>query len=192
MNKIFTLYFLLLLICLKGLGQTITLLDATGNGGFESSTSFSGNGWSTAQPGNTRQWQIGNAAGVQAGSRAAYVGSSTTSNGTNAVSVQHFYRDIAIPAEAGNVQLSFYYKQPTVDNGNDFFYVYSTSTANTPVSGTVPSTGYTQEFTNTATAYNNYQLVGPINLSSWAGTTVEISIYFQKWQYHQLCKSFGR
>src|SRR5690606_2241069 len=126
-------------------------LSPTGNGGFETGTTFSSNGWIEIQPNISQKWFVGTAAGVQGGSRAAYVGSSTAHSGSTTTSVFHFYRDIAIPVGATNVNLSFYYRHPihdTTGGSSDTFYVFTTTTAHTPVSGTVPSTGYTQRFSN--------------------------------------------
>ncbi|MBL7981155.1 MAG: T9SS type A sorting domain-containing protein [Flavobacteriales bacterium] len=163
------------------LNAQIQLITAS-NGGFEGATAtFAGNGWSTAQPGITRQWQVGTAAGsVAPGTRAAYVGSTTNYNGNATLfgTTMHFYRDVVIPAGATNVQLRFSLRMPTVDNTYDYLRVYTTSTTNTPVSGTVPGAGYVQRFVNTATAYANFTTIGPINLTGVAGTTVRLVFTF--------------
>ena len=168
-------------LCWTPLHAQIQLITAS-NGGFESTTaSFAANGWSTAQPGVARQWQVGTAAGsVTPGTRAAYVGSTTAYNGnaTFLGATMHFYRDVAIPAGATNVQLRFSLRMPTVDNTYDYLRVYTTTPANTPVSGTVPGAGYVQRFVNTATAYANFTTIGPINLTGVAGTTVRLVFTF--------------
>lgn len=178
--KCFLTGFTLLLITGISNAQTITLLSPTGDGGFETGTTFAANGWTEVQAaGDARKWQVGTAAGVQAGSRAAYVGSATANNGIASAKVDHFYRDLVLPAAATNVQLSFYIKQATIDNGWDYFYVFTTTTANTPVTGTIPSTGYTQRFVNTATAYPSYTAIPSIDLSALAGTTVRLVFTFK-------------
>ncbi len=161
--------------------QTVTLLSPTGAGGFESGTTFAANGWTEVQPaGDSRKWFVGTAAGSQGGTRSAYVGSASNNNGLGTNSrVDHFYRDIVVPAGAVNVQLSFYLKQVTVDNTFDYLYVFTTTTANTPVAGTVPGSGYVQRFMNTANAYPTFTAMPSIDLSSLAGTTVRLVFTFK-------------
>ncbi len=152
----------------------IQLIPAA-DGGFENATSsFAANGWTDVQPGNTRQWQVGTAAGSNSGTKAAYAGSPSNDNGSNNNSVQHFYRDVTIPSGVSNVQFSFYLKYPNRDNGNDFLYVNRTTTANTPVSGTVPGAGYTLLYSNTNTRYNSFTLINGMDLTALAGTTVRL------------------
>ena len=182
-NKKSLVKFFVLIICVLSFekmdAQTVTLLSPTGAGGFESGTTFSANGWTEIQPaGDNRKWQVGTAAGSQGGTRAAYVGSSSNNNGINAAKVDHFYRDLVVPANAVNVQLNFYIKQTTTDDTYDYLYVFTTSTSNTPVAGTVPGGGYTQRFVNTSTSYSAFTAVPTINLSSVAGTTVRLVFTF--------------
>jgi hypothetical protein len=156
-----------------------TVLSPTGNGGFENATStFAANGWSEAQPGTNREWQVGTAGGAQGGTKAAYLGSPLAYNGTSQAITTHFYRDIVIPAFVQNVSLTYYYRMPNTDATFDFFYVFTTTTANTPVSGVVPGSGYTQRYTNTSTTFANFTLMAPIDLSAFAGTTVRLVFTF--------------
>lgn len=161
-----------------GFGQT-QLISAS-NGGFENATStFSANGWTEVQPANARRWYVGTAAGsVTGGTKAAFVGASNNYNGSNTASVQHFYRDVVIPANAVNVSFSFYLRRPTVDPG-DNFYVYRTTTSNTPVAGTVPGAGYTNLYNNQTTTYASFTQMASTNLSALAGTTVRLVFTFQ-------------
>src|SRR6187399_1423104 len=88
------------LLCFQS-GQAQVLISPTGDGGFENATStFAANNWLTALPAVTRQWQVGTIGGSFGGTKAAYVGSPTNYNGSNATQVGHFYRDVAIPAGA--------------------------------------------------------------------------------------------
>ena len=114
------------LLGIYSFAQTVTLINPTGDGGFENGTSFSANGWSEAQPGNNRQWLVGTDAGVQNGNNSAYVGNTNNGNynGTNSNSVQHFYRDVNIPLDAASIVLSFYLKMPTVDYSIGTPYLY--------------------------------------------------------------------
>ncbi len=168
----------LFFLCFQTNAQTELIPDTDRR--FENATStFAANSWSTAQPGSARQWQVGTGAGsVTGGTKAAYVGSTTNYNGSNNVSVQHFYRDVAIPSGATNVLFSFYLRRPTVDPG-DNFYVYRTTTANTPVSGTVPGAGYTAIYSDNTTTYPAFTLMSSVNLTALAGTTVRLVFTFQ-------------
>ena len=160
--------------------QTFTPLSPTGDGGFENGQDFTTNGWTPVQPDINRRWYARDTPTPYNGSsRAAYVGAANNYNGSNTAGVFHFYRDITIPVGATNVNLNFYYKQPTRDNGNDVFTVYTTTTANTPVSGTVPGTGYVTRYTNTANTYSNWTAVPTIDLSSLAGTTIRLVFTFR-------------
>ncbi|MDI1315665.1 immunoglobulin domain-containing protein, partial [Flavobacterium sp.] len=167
-------------ICFSGnnLKAQTVLLSGTGDGGFETGTTFTANSWTYVGSG-TRTWQVGTAGGAQGVTRAAYAGAAANANGINANVVHHFYRDIAIPAGATNVFLNYFYKQIAVDNTYDFFYVSTTTTANTPSSGTVPGAGYNIRFTNTATVYSAFTAMPQINLTSLAGTTVRIVFSFK-------------
>lgn len=170
----------LVVCCLSvvAFGQTVTVLDPTGNGGFEAGTStFAANGWSTAQSGVARVWQVGTAAGASSGTKAAYIGTASL-YGSNAASsgIHHFYRDITIPAGATNVLLSFALRYTSVDNTYDYFYVYTTGTSGTPVAGSMPVG--TQRFVNTATTYNAFTDMATINLTALAGTTFRLVFSF--------------
>jgi len=175
----FSAFVLLAFFMQSSIQAQIQLIPAS-DGGFEASTSsFAANGWTDVQPGNVRQWRVGTPPGsVTGGTKAAYIGNSGSFNGTNSVSVQHFYRDVALPATANNVRLRFYLRRPTVDPGDNLF-VYVTTTSNTPVSGTVPGAGYTTVFSNNTSTYSNFTLMSAINLDSWAGSTVRVVFTFQ-------------
>jgi hypothetical protein len=160
-----------------GTNAQIQLINNTDRAFENATSSFAANNWSTAQPGNTRQWQVGTAAGGS--TKAAYVGSGSNYNGANNSSVQHFYRDVAIPTGATSVTFRFDLRMPTTDNGDDYIRVYRTTTSNTPVSGTVPGTGYTQIFNNTATAYASFTTMSSVDLTSLAGTTVRLVFTFR-------------
>ena len=155
------------------------LISPTGDGGFETGNTFAANNWSTAQTANGNKWQVGTAAGAQSPTRAAYIGSALNNGGISGSKVVHFFRDVAIPAGATNVLLSFYVKQTVVDNTYDYLRVFTTTPANTPQSGTMPGTGYTKIYENTATQYNNFTAITPINLTALAGTTVRLVFTFK-------------
>ena len=156
--------------------ENATLLDGTTTGGFENATStFAANGWTQAGT-SAPTWFVGTAGGAQNGTKAAFYGSSASTYGTGSstTTVNHFYRDVAIPSGATNVLLNYYYKMPTVDADFDYFYVHTGSSAlSAPVVGSLPS-GYTQQFVNTATSYSGFTSMPAINLTSFAGSTVRI------------------
>ena len=165
---------LLSLSCFTFQASAQTQLITASDGGFENATStFAANGWSEAQPGNSRQWWVGTAAGAASGTKSAYMGQNSNNNGSNVASVQHFYRDIAIPSTATTVRLQFYLKRTTA-SASDRFRVFITSTSNTPVSGTFPTTGYTAVYSDNTTTYASFTQMTAINLDSYAGTTIRL------------------
>jgi hypothetical protein len=168
------------ILSLASFGQ-VTALDPLVEGGFESATNtLSANGWTEVQGAVARIWRSGTAAGAAAGSKSAYIGT-TSAFGSNSASggVHHFYRDITIPGGATNVLLNFALRYTPIDNTYDYFYVFTTSTSNTPVAGTVPGAGYTQRFVNTATAYTSFTNMATINLTALAGTTFRLVFSFR-------------
>ena len=166
----------LLLLWTPTLHAQTVLLDPTTDGGFENSTStFAANGWTEVQDNDNRRFRVGTPAGsVSPGTKAAYEGTASNYNGSNASGTDHFYRDVAVPSGATNVQLSFYLSMPTIDNGYDYIRVFTTTTSNTPVTDVVPGSGYTKVFENTATTYSGFTQMSTIDLSSWAGSTVRL------------------
>ena len=151
--------------------STPALINPTTVGGFESGATFPLNGW-TVVNGSFNNWFVGTSAGVQAGTNAAFIG--TLNVATTDASVNHFYRDIAIPAGSTNISLKFYLKMAIIDNTFDFLNVYTTTTANTPVAGTLPTTGYTTVLSYTTPALANYTLQTFTLPNSLAGTTVRL------------------
>ncbi|MHC1774635.1 MAG: GEVED domain-containing protein [Lentimicrobium sp.] len=151
--------------------NTYTYIDQTANGGFETGSTFASNNW-TVLNGPYNNWFVGTTAGVQGGTNAAYAG--TDFIGTANSSVNHFYRDIAIPAGVTNINLNFYLKMPVIDNGYDYLNVYTTTTDYTPVVGTLPGAGYTTVLSYTTPALANYTLKSFTLPNSLAGTTVRL------------------
>ncbi|NNT72878.1 hypothetical protein HKT18_11680 [Flavobacterium sp. IMCC34852] len=149
----------------------VSLINPAVEGGFESGATFPLNGW-TVVNGTNNNWFVGSAAGTQSGTNAAYVG--TNNIATANASVNHFYRDIAIPAGMTDISLSFFLKMAIVDSTFDYLYVYTTTTSRTPVAGTTPTTGYTQVYSNTTTAYANYTQQSVTLPNSLSGTTVRL------------------
>lgn len=130
---LYALYFLLLLS--NVLGAQTTLLNPAGDGGFESGVTFLTNGWQTAQtaPATNSKWAVGTAV-VNSGTRGVYVSSDngvTNTYATGNSRVQHFYRDITIPAGEPVVTVSFNWKG--VGESADYLRVSVVTTATTPV-----------------------------------------------------------
>jgi len=164
----------MLLFALNNASAQVELISPN-DGSFENiNTTFIDNGWTTVQGTDNRIWRVGTPAGAHTGTNAAYTGTATNYNGINLARVNHFYRDIAIPAGVTNVQLQFYYRQPNIDDGYDSCYVSTTDPANTPLQNVVPDANYNILFTNTSNAYPGFTLIGPFDLTALAGTTVRI------------------
>ena len=106
-----TIVMLFLSIC--GSAQT-TIVAASGDGGFESGSTFAANGWTTVNS-STDAWALGNitSPGVDVGARSAFVSSTagTTWAYSQFSTVQHLYRDFT-PTTAGETLalLSFKWK----------------------------------------------------------------------------------
>lgn len=138
---------------------------------FDSGNTFPLNGW-TVLNGTTNNWFVGTAAGSQSGANAAYVG--TNNVATLNANVNFFYRDVVIPAGLSDISLKFYLKMVIIDNTFDYIKVYTTTTANTPVVGTLPSTGYSEVFSYTTPALANFTLQTVSLPNALAGTTVRL------------------
>lgn len=153
------------------------LVNPAVEGGFESGTTFALNGWVGVTTG-TRTFRIGTVTTPYAGTNSVYVGNTTSNNGINSSTTHHFYRDVAIPANASNISLRFYLSLPSIDvSGStvyDYLNVYTTTTSNTPVVGTVPSTNYTLLSQFGGTVISGYTLQTLPISSSLSGTTVRI------------------
>jgi subtilisin-like proprotein convertase family protein len=150
-------------------------LLAPSDGGFEnSSTTFQDNGWTVVQGTDNRLWRVGTIGGSNSGVNAAYTGTLASYNGLNLERVNHFYRDVAIPAGATNVQLSFAYRQPTIDNTYDYFYASVTDVATFPAQDVAPGAAFNILFSNTGVAYAGFTQIGPFDLTSLAGTTIRL------------------
>lgn len=148
------------------------LIDPSGDGGFENGSTLAANGW-TVVDASAVTWFVGAAAGTQGGTNAAFVGSNaTTYSGSTSAVYKHFYRDIAIPAGATQVYLNYYLKMPIIDNTYDYLYIYTSTTAQTPVSGSIPIGN--QQVAYTTPALAGFSARPQIDLTSLAGTTVRL------------------
>lgn len=166
------------------LGQT-TLISPTGDGGFETGSTFAANSWTVVNH-TTNTWQVGTAATAYAGARGAYVsndGGTTWAYTTTVSQTSHFYRDIAVPAGESVINLSFYWK----GNGEsswDRLLVYTAPTSVTPVAGTPASnsttlTGATLVYTQASNAQSSYTQANVTLAGSLAGTTFRLIFTWQ-------------
>lgn len=181
MKIIIVIFLMLLPFCT--FAQT-ELLSPTGDGGFETGTSFAANGWTVVNAASNI-WEVGTAATQYAGSRGVYVanpaGTYAYTTGTSRTS--HFYRDIAIPSGATSVTLSFYWKGKG-ESGWDRMLVYTAPTtvtpvANTPASSSTTITGATLRWTQPAYAQTTYTQATITGLDALAGTTVRFIFTWQ-------------
>lgn len=170
----------LLLFCFSAFSQ-ITLISPAGDGGFETGTTFTANGWTAVNPGgNNRIWYVGTGQAGYTGTRAAFIGNSATSVGmATANRTVHFYRSITIPSGAENITLSFKYKQAVADFvAGDYYDYIAVYTGNAvPTNGALP-TGTLQfgPFPNAnLTTFTTQTVVLPNNL---AGTTTNLIFTF--------------
>lgn len=165
--------------------NTIVALDPKKEGGFENCCTAADNGWTTVNH-STNQWQIGSVSNPSSGNRAAYIsnngGTSYTYTLTTA-QTSHFYRDIIIPPDATNLNLSFKWKAMG-QSGFDRILVYTAPTSVTPVAGTPASSSTTLSgatlvsSTNLHSSYN-YQTESISLPNGLAGTEVRIIFTWQ-------------
>src|SRR5690606_26895975 len=145
--------FLINLLTVKPATAQTTLFSTN----FENATStFGANGWTVVNQW-TNKWIVGTAIPYQ-GTKGAFISNNdgwsnayTNSTWQNA----HFYRDVAVPAGATDINLSFVYKG-VGEVGWDRLLVYTAPTSVTPTTGyplkwesNIP--GATLVFTQTAT-----------------------------------------
>src|SRR4051812_35517348 len=108
-------YLLLLLCCTSIVGFSQVAISPTGDGGFETGSTFAANGWTVVNS-STDNWQLSAVSGPYAGSRAAFIsndgGVSNTyyNNLTGNFTTSHIYKDVAIPVGATGLTLSWYMK----------------------------------------------------------------------------------
>jgi hypothetical protein len=142
-----------------------TLIDPTGDGGFETGNTFALNGWTAVNTGTTNgsQWFItsstitnGSYSFVPTTSRAAYIsnnaGTNWRYNTSAAAASSHIYKDITFPATQTNINLSFRYNVNGNDTDWDVMYVYLCPQTLTPVANSPSSNTTTVSWTGTGTA----------------------------------------
>ncbi|MBK6484237.1 MAG: T9SS type A sorting domain-containing protein [Chitinophagaceae bacterium] len=123
-------------------GQSTTLINANGNGGFEMGTDFAANGWVEANGTQINRWYVGTGATGYTGARCAWVSKNGTGYTYNIylASVTHFYRDVTFPAGEDLATLTFSWKGEGESNV-DFMKVYLVPVTTTPAAGVELLTG---------------------------------------------------
>lgn len=145
-------------------GQT-TLISPTGDGGFESGTTFAANGWTTVNA-TTNIWVCGSSssgsplANWWSGSRGAFISNNSGTNWayTNSTAQRsHIYRDISFPAGETTITLTFDWRGNGNDGDWDNLQVYIMNTTITPTTsgptGTNTTTTGWSGYTNGTTGY---------------------------------------
>jgi len=148
-----------------------TNLISAADGGFESGTSFSINGWSVinSSPVQTNQWFCaGTGPSGFIGTRCAFVGTAATNNNYNNVaSVSHLFRTITFPPGETEITLTFRWKCRGRSN-EDYMALYFTPSTFTPSAGVIINSG------QIGTEYRNQTTWGVETVTlpcSFAGTT---------------------
>lgn len=165
-----SLFLILFVLCigLKSNAQT-TLISPAGDGGFETGSTFTANGWTSVNAA-TDGWNVGNvpisATGVNCGYVSATGGAAWTYSQLSTVT--HIYRDVTIPVGENKLTLSFKWKAggegaTTLDWDNMKIFLAPAGTLVT----TLPVTGATQLSGPSATS-GMYKL----NSTAWNSETV--------------------
>lgn len=120
----------------------VTLISATGDGGFESSAlqgataAFSANGWTLSNGSQTNKWFIGTT-GASGSGYGAYISNNNGASNAytnNAASAVWFYRDFTVPPYITSCDLNFSLRT-TGENTYDVLAVFNYPTSTTPAAG---------------------------------------------------------
>jgi len=124
-----------LLVNFSTFAQT-TIINPTGDGGFENGGSFLANGWLVTNDANAalNNWYVGATPVAFGGSNAGYI--SNTSGATwaysnSTTSTTHFYRDVTVPAGEPVISLNFQWKG-SGESGWDRLLIYTAPTTLNP------------------------------------------------------------
>jgi len=169
-----------LLLTFSLIAQT-TLISPSGDGGFETGSTFAANGWTVVNGSATstqNQWYLGTNAipGIGSGNVAYITNNTTTAANTysnsGAMYVVHFYRDITFPAGETKIALSFLWKGVGETGAYDGLQISLAPTSVTPAaSSSAPTGAVTSAIVSGATYVGN-----PLywNQSTAATTTIYI------------------
>ncbi len=178
----------LLLACsisLAGNAQ-IFAVNPTVEGGFESGSTFTTNGWTAVNPATyANQWALTNNAPAFAGGAGAHVSNDTATfaYSTSAARTCHLFRNVTIPVGASSINLGFQWKG-FGQSGSDRLLVYLAPTsvlpiANMPVSPSTTMTGATLIWTQPTYAENSYIPATVALPTGVAGSTVRLIFTWQ-------------
>ncbi len=180
--------FLLSSFVFNSISAQTTLINPTGNGGFENGASFLANGWTVVNDANaaSNNWYVGNVPGAFAGTNAGYI---SNSSGTTwaydpaIAATTHFYRDVTVPANESVITLSFQWKG-NGESGWDRLLIYAAPVTTTPFSGYPASStsaypGATLLYTQANAAQATYTNATVTLPSSLAGTTFRLIFTWQ-------------
>lgn len=159
----------------------IVALSPTGDGGFESGTTFAANNWTVINPATTvHQWVLNNTAPAATGSRGAHVSNDGTSYAYTPAGGQrtcHLYHDVTIPSGSVSITLTFNWKGQG-QAGLDQLLVYTAPSTfvpvvNAPVSPSTTMSGATLVWTQPSLT-STYTAATVSLPSTLAGTTFRL------------------
>jgi hypothetical protein len=180
------LFMLLSMVVSQKTWAQTTLINPTGNGGFENGATFAANNW-TAVNSSTDSWIVASVASPSSGSRCAYISSTPTGAQTWTYSqlsvIQHLYYDVTIPAGEPILNLTFKWKatgEGSTSSDWDNMKVFFGTVANvgTPIANTAVSSTY--QVSGNGAISGMYKLSGAsyntstILLSGTPGTTYRL------------------
>nr|MCU0335300.1 hypothetical protein [Chitinophagaceae bacterium] len=179
---------LFLLVGQSVLGQATVLLDANGAGGFELPGGLAANGWTAVNGTQVHGWASNTGVPGASGARAAFMTTdyqqANPSIGFNAAapgaSFSHFYRDISLPANAGNILLCFKFRsnhQVTNPGLNPPLRVYADTTlaGSTFTPGSLPPPGVNPIYNGSAGVVPNWSVVCVQLSPALAGRTIRLA-----------------
>ena len=174
MRKI-TLFVLSLVLALgvfSGLLAQTVLISPTGDGGFETGTTFASNGWTEVNA-TGNNYQIGTAPGGYSGARCGFISNSaTTWANTNALAYRHLYRNVTFPANQTEITLTLIYKTNVAQaTATDGFTVRMVPTTTTPVTTGYPTGNLIYPGLLYSTTANTWYVISISVPASYAGTT---------------------
>ena len=178
------LFFLCVLFASHSISAQSVLIDPQGDGGFELSGGFIGNGWTVVNS-TVNQWNLSGVPGPYEGASAAFISPNLGNDYVYDVlssSTSHIYKEITVPAGENYINLNFWYKNP----GEPLFDRLLVYTApvnidpqiDSPSNGLTDIPGATLIYTDNANVYSytNVSLTLPQAL---AGTSFRLIFTWQ-------------
>lgn len=183
LNKVKVSLLFLILITTSLWSQSV-LIDPQGDGGFELSGGFSGNGWTLVNS-SVNKWESSGISVPYQGNSAAFIspnGGADYVYDITSPSTSHLYKQVTVPSGENFINLNFWYKNP----GEPLFdrlLVYTAPISVSPLvdapqGGFTDIPGATLVYTDAASvyAYSNINLILPQSL---AGTTFRLIFTWQ-------------